>query len=163
MWSGSYIYFFTRVVDLLDTVFFTLRKKQNQITFLHVFHHTATAGFSWVFTKYAPGEQGMIIGILNSFVHVFMYAYYLIAGLGPQYQKYLWWKRYITKLQLVQFALMLVYLIFTLVAGCRQHKGITYMFVTHCVLYLYMFGDFYRKSYSKNKQLKADASDNKDK
>ncbi|GFW72135.1 elongation of very long chain fatty acids protein 7 [Trichonephila clavipes] len=29
-----------KLADLLDTVFFVLRKKQNQITFLHVFHHS---------------------------------------------------------------------------------------------------------------------------
>ena len=47
------------------------------------------------------GEQGVLIGFLNSFVHVIMYSYYLLAALGPQVQKYLWWKKYITKLQLV--------------------------------------------------------------
>lgn len=36
----AYIYFLIKVVDLLDTVFFVLRKKQNQVTFLHVYHHT---------------------------------------------------------------------------------------------------------------------------
>lgn len=47
------------------------------------------------------GEQGILIGFLNSFVHVVMYGYYLLAALGPRVQKYLWWKKYITKLQLV--------------------------------------------------------------
>jgi hypothetical protein len=31
----------SRFADMLDTVFFVLRKKNNQITFLHVYHHTA--------------------------------------------------------------------------------------------------------------------------
>lgn len=30
-----------------------------------------------------------------------MYSYYGLAALGPQYQKYLWWKRYLTRIQLV--------------------------------------------------------------
>ena len=37
----------------------------------------------------------------NSFVHVIMYAYYGLSAIGPQMRPYLWWKRYITKLQLV--------------------------------------------------------------
>ena len=37
----------------------------------------------------------------NSFVHVVMYAYYGLSAVGPQMRPYLWWKRYITKLQLV--------------------------------------------------------------
>lgn len=39
--------------------------------------------------------------MINSFVHVIMYAYYAISALGPSYQKYLWWKKYLTRLQLV--------------------------------------------------------------
>ena len=39
--------------------------------------------------------------MINSFIHVIMYTYYAVAALGPEYQKYLWWKRYLTKLQLV--------------------------------------------------------------
>ena len=39
--------------------------------------------------------------MINSFIHVVMYTYYGIAALGPQYQKYLWWKRYLTIMQLV--------------------------------------------------------------
>lgn len=72
-----------------------------QITFLHVYHHVSTCLFSWGYLKYLPGEQGVIIGLLNSFVHVFMYSYYLIAALGPKYTKYLWWKKYMTWIQLV--------------------------------------------------------------
>lgn len=42
-----------------------------------------------------------MIGFLNSVVHVVLYSYYLIAALGPKYKKYLWWKKYVTKIQLV--------------------------------------------------------------
>lgn len=68
---------------------------------MHVYHHVSTCLFSWGYLKYLPGEQGVIIGLLNSFVHVFMYSYYLIAALGPKYTKYLWWKKYMTWIQLV--------------------------------------------------------------
>lgn len=30
-----------------------------------------------------------------------MYSYYLMSAIGPQYQKFLWWKKYITVLQMV--------------------------------------------------------------
>lgn len=82
-------------------VFFVLRKKQNQVTFLHVYHHSLTAVFSWCYLKLLPGEQGIVVGFLNSVVHVFMYSYYLIAALGSKYRKYLWWKKYMTWIQLV--------------------------------------------------------------
>jgi elongation of very long chain fatty acids protein 4 len=34
-------YFFSKSIELLDTVWMVLRKKNNQITFLHVFHHSS--------------------------------------------------------------------------------------------------------------------------
>jgi len=39
--------------------------------------------------------------MVNSFIHTLMYVYYGLAAVGPSMQKYLWWKRYMTKLQLV--------------------------------------------------------------
>jgi len=30
-----------------------------------------------------------------------MYSYYFLAALGPEMQKYLWWKKYLTRLQIV--------------------------------------------------------------
>lgn len=43
------------------------------------------------------------MGFLNSGVHVFMYAYYMLAAFGNWVRPYLWWKKYLTTLQLVQF------------------------------------------------------------
>jgi elongation of very long chain fatty acids protein 4 len=37
----------------------------------------------------------------NSFIHVLMYTYYGLSALGPHIAKYLWWKKYLTILQLV--------------------------------------------------------------
>lgn len=39
--------------------------------------------------------------MLNSFVHIFMYGYYGLASLGPRMRRHLWWKRYLTILQMV--------------------------------------------------------------
>lgn len=57
--------------------------------------------FCRIIVKYLPGGHSTFVGLLNTFVHVILYGYYFLAALGPQIQKYLWWKRYITKLQLV--------------------------------------------------------------
>jgi len=42
-----------------------------------------------------------LAAIINSFVHVVMYAYYALASLGPPAHKYLCWKKHLTRLQLV--------------------------------------------------------------
>ena len=37
----------------------------------------------------------------NCFIHVLMYSYYCVAAMGPKYTKYIWWKKYMTRMQLV--------------------------------------------------------------
>ncbi|XP_016983126.1 elongation of very long chain fatty acids protein 7 [Drosophila rhopaloa] len=155
LYSGAWFYFFSKIIDLLDTTFFVLRKKDNQVSFLHVYHHTITVLFSWGYLKYAPGEQGVIIGILNSGVHIIMYFYYMVAAMGPQYQKYLWWKKYMTSIQLIQFVLILGYMLAVGAKGCNMPKTLTFFFVGNTVIFLYLFGNFYRKTYKKAKSLDA--------
>ncbi|XP_033335533.1 elongation of very long chain fatty acid james bond protein [Megalopta genalis] len=149
--TTAWWYHIAKMVELLDTVFFVLRKKQNQITFLHIYHHTMTAVVSWIYVRLLPGEQCVLLGLLNSFVHVVMYTYYLLTALGPQYQKYLWWKKYITWLQLVQFAIVLSYLFMVLVRDCQTPKPLTYFMMANMIIFLYLFGDFYRKAYKPKK------------
>lgn len=50
------------------------------------------------------GGNATFPNILNNFVHVLMYFYYMLSAMGPQYQKYLWWKRYMTEIQIVSVA-----------------------------------------------------------
>ncbi len=45
--------------------------------------------------------KAFFLAMLNSFVHVIMYSYYGLSAMGPAVQKYLWWKKYLTQLQLV--------------------------------------------------------------
>jgi len=45
--------------------------------------------------------------MLNTFVHIIMYSYYLLSAFGPRFQKYLWWKKYLTVLQMVGTELIL--------------------------------------------------------
>ncbi|XP_023718789.1 elongation of very long chain fatty acids protein AAEL008004 [Cryptotermes secundus] len=151
--NGAWWYFFSKMIELLDTVFFVLRKKQNQVTFLHVYHHTITALFSWGYLKFLPGEQGLVIGFLNSLVHVVMYFYYMMAAMGPKYQKYLWWKKYMTWIQLAQFCIMLTYLLCLLAYDCKFPKALTFFFISNVIIFLYLFSDFYRKAYKKKEKL----------
>ncbi|XP_058124489.1 elongation of very long chain fatty acids protein 4 [Anopheles ziemanni] len=147
VWNGAWMYLMLKIVELLDTVFFVLRKKQNQVSFLHVYHHTIMVLFTWFYLKYIPGMQAAFIGVLNSFVHIIMYSYYLIAALGPRYQKYLWWKKYMTTLQLLQFGIMLCYFVLINSMQCHVPRALTYFFVSNITIFLFLFINFYRKAY----------------
>ncbi|XP_072758377.1 very long chain fatty acid elongase 7-like isoform X2 [Anoplolepis gracilipes] len=150
--QGGYWYFFAKVIELLDTVFFVLRKKQYQVTFFHVYHHTIMATFSWCYLKLSPGEQGIIIGFLSSTGHIILYSYYFMAALGFKYKKYLLWNKYMTLIQLLQFALILVYLMLTLAMNCQSSKILTYFFAMNVIIFIYLFSNFYIKVYKTKAQ-----------
>ncbi|CAH2107728.1 unnamed protein product [Euphydryas editha] len=148
-------YFFAKFTELLDTVFFVLRKKDKQLTFLHVYHHVIMALYSWSYLKFAAGGEGAILALLNSIVHVVMYTYYLLSGLGPRFQKYLWWKKYVTKMQLIQFVLMLSYCAWTYNSPrCQYATGFTYFISANVTIFLLLFLNFYSKSYKMKRESK---------
>ncbi|XP_034824362.1 very long chain fatty acid elongase 7-like [Maniola hyperantus] len=148
-------YFFAKFTELLDTVFFVLRKKDKQLTFLHVYHHVIMALYSWSYLKFAAGGEGAILALLNSVVHVVMYTYYLLSGLGPRFQKYLWWKKYVTKMQLMQFALMLSYCAWThYTPRCQYAAGFTYFISINVTIFLLLFLNFYAKNYKNRMEAK---------
>lgn len=97
------------------------------------------------------GEQGILLGFLNSFVHIFMYFYYMVAAMGPKYRKYLWWKKYMTMLQMGQFTIMLAYLVMLVIFDCKFSRSLTFFFVGNVVIFLYLFSKFYIQSYRSKK------------
>ncbi|XP_017763310.1 PREDICTED: elongation of very long chain fatty acids protein AAEL008004 [Eufriesea mexicana] len=150
--KGVYIYFLAKISELLDTLFFVLRKKESQITFLHLYHHTVMPMVSWGATKYYPGGHGTFIGVINSFVHIIMYTYYLLAALLPQYQKYLWWKKYITTLQMGQFCLAFLHSCQLLFYDCDYPKWSLILILPNAVFFYFLFADFYSNAYEADKK-----------
>lgn len=55
MLSAVWLYYICKLVELLDTVFFVLRKKQNQVSFLHLYHHTIMPFAGFIGVKYFGG------------------------------------------------------------------------------------------------------------
>lgn len=51
-------YYVSKGIEYLDTVFFILRKKFNQISFLHVYHHFTMFTLWWIGIKWVAGGQG---------------------------------------------------------------------------------------------------------
>lgn len=82
-------------------LFFILRKKNQHVSTLHVIHHGIMPFSVWMGLKFAPGGHSTFFALLNTFVHIIMYFYYMVAAMGPEYQKYIWWKKYLTTMQMV--------------------------------------------------------------
>jgi len=53
-----------KITELADTLIFVLRKKHDQVSFLHVYHHTATLLLAWISCKYAPGTRSIVITMI---------------------------------------------------------------------------------------------------
>jgi len=78
-----------------------------------------------------------------------MYLYYLLSALGPKVQKYLWWKKYITTLQLVQFVMVFFHAIQPIFFECDYPRPASIMFAVTGLQYFILFTAFYKKTYKK--------------
>ncbi|XP_058494032.1 ELOVL fatty acid elongase 8b [Solea solea] len=145
-------FFFSKVIELSDTIFFILRKKSSQVTFLHVYHHATMIFNWWAGVKYVAGGQSFFIGLVNTFVHIVMYSYYGLAAVGPHMQKYLWWKRYITRLQLLQFVMFLLHTGYNLFTECDFPDSMNTLVFGYCVTLIILFSNFYYQSYLNKKK-----------
>lgn len=154
--------------------------KKKPVIFLHVYHHSNMGILTWAFVKYTSGkfssrirpstdsfsfsffvaEQLLFCGFINSFVHVIMYFYYFLAALGPKYQKYLWWKKHLTRIQIGQFIVAIAYFASILVRQCHMHRVVTVLLGTNTVIFLYLFVQYYNESYN-NKKPKETVNENK--
>ncbi|CAH0728432.1 unnamed protein product, partial [Brenthis ino] len=149
-WKVCYAYFTIKLMDLLDTVFFVLRKKQNQVSFLHVYHHFGMVAVSWSMVKWVPGGHTSMLVPINSFVHIIMYSYYLLTTWDDSYKKSLWWKKHVTQVQIIQFALLLLhFLLLMLVPECAFPRQPAYILIPQNLFMLILFSDFYYNTYIK--------------
>ncbi|KAL4709383.1 hypothetical protein ACJJTC_013672 [Scirpophaga incertulas] len=173
-WHVCYMYFLIKVVDLLDTVnFFRLRKKQDQITFLHVYHHFGMVAVAWGIVKWVtrtltrpefimckiptylipPASTGghcTFLVTANSFVHIIMYMYYLLTIWDKSYKRSVWWKRHVTEIQIAQFSILFIhFLVLVMARDCGFPRQPAYILIPQNIFMVILFSDFYYRTYIK--------------
>ena len=137
----AYIYWISKIIELIDTAFIILRHKKRQLSTLHVFHHSSMlllADYSYNISPWTPIILGLVI---NSFVHVVMYGYYIFSVFyAPKESS--WWKRGITLLQMAQFLYGIVY-------STNGYLNLGYCFysVLYPAIMLTFFSNFYYNTY----------------
>jgi len=94
----EWVFYVSKFYELLDSVLLALGKKRN-LNFLHVYHHFIVVPLFWSYnTTYSFGHWMLIL--TNTWVHIFMYYYFAVSS---AFGWSVWWKKYITIMQLVQF------------------------------------------------------------
>ncbi|XP_050436063.1 elongation of very long chain fatty acids protein AAEL008004-like [Adelges cooleyi] len=143
-------YYISKFTEFFDTLFFILRKKNQQVSTLHVIHHGCMPMSVWMGMKFAPGGHSTFFALLNTFVHIVMYFYYMVSAMGPQYQKYIWWKKYLTSFQMLQFVCIFIHQFQLLFIECNYPKSFMIWIGLHGVMFLFLFSDFYKSKYTKD-------------
>lgn len=146
-------YLFVRIADFFDTFFFLARKKFSHITVLHVLHHFLVVFSGWLWITFGCDGQVLMGICFNSFIHIIMYSYYFLSALGPAVQKYLWWKKYLTRLQIFQFVFLTLHVSIPIFYDCGYPMVLTVLASAQGTLGLVLFINFYINAYASNRNL----------
>ena len=136
----------SRYFDFFDSLFFVCRKKLDHLSVLHVTHHTLVPIIVWFAGKFEPTPMVVFAGYINLPIHVIMYSYYGFSTF-PKLKKYLWWKKYLTTIQIAQFCLDLVHSLQTIYFPFCKYHTLTYIQTAFSLTFLYLFCQFYLRSY----------------
>jgi len=144
-------YYISKLFEFMDTIAMVLRKKNNQVTFLHKYHHGSMFLLWWIQVRHTPGGQATVGVVLNSFVHVIMYAYYFssLTGIGSSVSRRV--KPHITQLQLLQFVLIFAHAVSGYYFDCGYPRAALVLLLMYLVTMITLFTNFYIKTYLKKR------------
>ncbi len=139
-----YLHYLSKYLDFLDTFFIILRKKKGQLSFLHVYHH-ATIGLIWGGLLHVGHGNGTAAfgALINSVVHAIMYSHYFWTAMGYNNP----YKKLITQVQLLQFALCILHSVSVLVWETVYPPKIAWIQYIYHIQMIALFRTFYKQSY----------------
>lgn len=156
-----WLFYVSKIFDFFDTIFIIVGNKANQFTFLHCYHHITIFLVYWMNVNLTYDADIFQTITLNAFVHTVMYLYYLISMHMPN-GKGIWWKKYLTLVQLIQFLIMIAHAFLVLANGCTATPPRPACLYFVYILSLFaMFLDFFRRSYATKSAHAAAASKTK--
>eukprot|EP00037_Helgoeca_nana_P032901 m.415922 g.415922 ORF g.415922 m.415922 type:complete len:258 (+) comp29764_c0_seq1:137-910(+) len=108
LWDGPlgavvYVFYLSKYYDFIDTFILAARKKETIP--LHLWHHAVMPFVCWSWLAYPWLDGAWWCAFVNSLIHTLMYTNYLLKSLGQK----VWWAKYLTQGQIVQFITGTVY------------------------------------------------------
>lgn len=142
-----YVFYLSKYYELLDTVLLVVKKRP--LSFLHVYHHCVVLILFWAYNQSRMIISWVLV-VANSLVHVAMYGYFTASTFGVT----VWWKKYITQAQIVQFVVDLTAtwpfpLLYYGARGCSGSMRGWLFGQAVGFSFFHLFLDFYRRSYKK--------------
>ncbi|RLU23799.1 hypothetical protein DMN91_004007 [Ooceraea biroi] len=142
-----------KIFDFAETIMFVLRKKYQQVSGLHVYHHISTVLYVWIFLRYLIHGHIIFMLMLNCTVHVILYSYYFLSACGPKMQQRISpFKKWITIIQMVQLVFITLCGVPGLKIDCdKKGKYLGIITIFNGIANISFFWNFYRKTYKKSK------------
>jgi len=146
----TYIFYLSKYYELFDTIIIVLKKKP--LILLHYYHHILAVILSWVNLQ-AHWPQFWVCIVGNTLIHSVMYFYYAATALKFK----IWWKVYLTRLQLLQFGVFITMGVVSNVLMTIPYlecSGRIYAPILNNLWILsliWLFAVFYKRTYSKRK------------
>lgn len=77
-----------------------------------------------------------------------MYSYYALSCAGKEMQEYIWWKKYMTQIQMAQFVCICVHALHSIVnPSCDWPLIFGLLEAAQSVFFFFLFYSFYRASF----------------
>ena len=144
----AWIFYISKILDFMDTILIIVSGKIEQFTFLHCYHHLSIFTFWWINISMSFDGDIYVVIMFNSFIHSIMYTYYLLSMHVDS--KNIWWKKYLTKLQLIQFCIFILHGILEVFWDCNENPPRTLiLYLVYVVSMIILFARFYKKAYNK--------------
>ncbi|XP_008502246.2 elongation of very long chain fatty acids protein 6 [Calypte anna] len=143
-----YLFALSKLLELGDTLFIVLRKKQ--LIFLHWFHHVTSLVATWYGYKEMVAGTGWLT-VLNFSVHAIMYSYYVLRAAGFQVSRPVAMAITVTQiLQMLGFVVMYALILFWMEEEdkvCHTSWAFGFLSFVLCLSFLVLFCNLFLKTY----------------
>ena len=145
------VHYGSKYLDMFDSLFMVLRKKSDQLTFLHVYHHLTIGAIWGLLLHFGTANGTAFYGAwINSVVHALMYFHYFITSFGIHNPL----KKYLTQFQMAQFATCMLHAVLVIFVDRQITTPWALLQLCYHMTLLFLFARFYNADRKKEKRSK---------